>query len=69
MVERSAQYENLKIKKNTLKIIQGFFKTDDPEAAIEELARWLKERKSENDLMRKYQGKGRFKKSYGQDHS
>jgi len=65
MANRAVDYADVRVKKSTLRIIQGFFKTEDPEEALDQLARWLKERKSEDDLMRKYQGKGRFKKAYG----
>lgn len=65
MANRAVDYADVRVKKSTLRIIQGFFKTEDPEEALDQLAQWLRERKSEDDLMRKYQGKGSFKKAYG----
>ena len=65
MANRAVDYTDVRVKKSTLRIVQGFFKTENPGEALDQLARWLKERESEDDLMRKYQGKGRFKKAYG----
>ena len=39
MANRAADYADVRVKKSTLRIIQVFFKTEDPEEALDQLAR------------------------------
>jgi hypothetical protein len=64
MANSTIPYINLKLKKNTVDTIRNFFKTSTPEEALDKVAAWLKDKKDENDLLKKYEGKLNVKKIF-----
>ena len=60
----STETIDLKLKKDTVKTIQSYFKTKRPEEALDKLAEWLRDITEEVDFMKKHQSKGHFKKTY-----
>jgi hypothetical protein len=64
MANTTTSYINLKLKKNTVDAIRKFFKTSTPEEALDKVAAWLKDKKDENDLLKKYEGKLKVEKIF-----
>jgi len=57
-------YVTVKLKKNTVDVIQKFFNSRTTEDALDKVAAWLKDKKDENELLKKYEGKLNVKKVF-----
>ncbi len=64
MEAKSMSYVTVKLKKNTVDVIQKFFNSRTTEDALDKVVAWLKDKKDENNLLKKYEGKMNVKKVF-----